>query len=470
MTRNMDSLKQYIDLFLSHRAEIESHAPHALNNPRERALKLLESQSLPKKGDEGYPVVSVSDMFAPDYGVNINRIGFRAEPSEAFRCGVPNVSTLVSIVANDSFQPTQGLLRNLPEGVQVMSLARAAEEMPELVERYYDKLAGAEKMIPTAPHSDATAVMPPSAVSLLNTLLAQDGVFVHIGAGVKLDKAIQIVNIFNASQPLMGVRRLLIVLEEGAEASILICDHTVDQKQKYLSCQVTETFLGEGARLECYDLEESSASTSRHAQFYAKQREGSSLTVNGTTLIGGITRNSYYVEHSGRRVETRLAGMAIADGEQIVDNATCIIHNHPDGVSDQMFKYILNDDSRGSFYGTIIVDEKARFTKAYQTNRNILASASAKMHTRPQLEIYCDEVKCSHGATVGQLDANALFYMRQRGIPEHQAKMMLMQAFMADVIDTVGIPSLRSRLAQLIELRLAGTRELCAGCEGQCEQ
>ncbi|MDE7375406.1 MAG: Fe-S cluster assembly protein SufD [Muribaculaceae bacterium] len=461
----MDALAQYLNLYREHSDVLMANAPEALNRPRPRAYERLMSARLPRKGDEGYPALSVEEMFAPDYGVNLRRVPFGVEASEPFRCGVPNVSTLMAFVVNDSFRPTATLERNLPDGVEVMSLARAAEIYPDVVAKHYDALAGAVKLIPTDPHSTADAVMQPSAVSVLNTLLCQDGVFVRVKAGVRCDKPLQIVNISNASAPLLAVRRMLVIVEDGASCSILTCDHAASHDVDYLNCQVTEAFLGRGASLDIYDLEESSARTARHAQLYARQDEGSEFTVNGTTLVGGRTRNSYYVELCGEHARAKLAGMAIGGDEQAVENATCVIHRAPKTESDQLFKNILDDKAEGAFYGSIIVDEKADFTKAYQINRNIVASPSARMHTRPQLEIYCDEVKCSHGATVGQIDENAMFYMRQRGIPERQARMMLMQAFMADVIDTVSIPALKSRLAQLVELRLSGTRELCAACE-----
>ncbi|MCD8387515.1 MAG: Fe-S cluster assembly protein SufD [Bacteroidales bacterium] len=447
----MNALSQYIQLYQEYRKDIEAHSPALLNRYRPTALADLMQARFPEKGDEGYPALSVNKMFEPDYGVNINRVPFGVNAAESFRCGVPNISTLLALVVNDAFVPTAGLERNLPKGVEVMSLAKAAELLPDQVGKYYNTLA--------LPRRGATA---PAA---LNSLLVEDGVFVHVAKGVKLDKPLQIVNISNASAPFLAIRRLLIVLDEDAEASILLCDHSASQEVKYLNCQVAEVFLEPGAKLGYYEIEESSAHTSRHSQFFASQAERSTLILNGTSLIGGVAQNDYSVEHIGHHADTKLTGMVIADGEESVGNSTLVLHNHPQCHSDQSFKYILDDRSQGSFYGRIIVDEKAKFTKAYQSNRNILASADARMHTRPQLEIYCDEVKCSHGATVGQLDANALFYMRQRGIPEAEAKMMLMQAFMGDVIDTVEIPALRSRLHQLVEARLSGNRQLCADCQ-----
>ncbi len=441
----MNALTQYLNLYQEHKEAICAHAPSLFNGRRPRALELLSDARLPQKGDEKYPALSVNDMFAPDYGVNINRVQFPVDPASTFRCGVPNISTLMAVVANDSFCPTSGLLRNLPEGVRMMSLAKAAAEMPELVGKYLGALV---------PDDDA--------VAQLNTLLLQDGVFVHVPKGVVLDRPLQVVNIFNAVAPVMGVRRMLIVVDDDAAATMLVCDHADRHDVPYLSDQVVEIFVGRNSKLEYYDLEESSAQSSRVSRLYARQEEGSRLTVNGSTLMGGRTRNDYVVDVVGDNADTRLAGMAMGADSQIIDSCTDVRHHSQGCASHQIFKYVLNDQSVGSFYGTIVVDEAAKFTNSSQTNRNILASADARMFTRPQLEIYCDDVKCSHGATIGQLDANALFYMRSRGIPLDQARLMLMQAFMQDVVDTVTLPALKTRLQQLIENRLSGNRTLCA--------
>lgn len=446
MIEVMDALKQYIDLYAEHAGELQSHAPEVLNKPRAKALDHLQHSHLPEIGDEGYPALSVEEMFAPDFGVNLQRRQFGTDPAQIYKCGLPNVSTLLAIVVNDTFYPTRNLLRNLPEGVEMMSLARAAKEMPELVGKYYDKLVD------------------DSATASLNTLLAQDGVFFRVKKGVNLDKPLQLVNVFNAPFPMLGVRRILIVIEEGAKASLLICDHTAKEEMNYLSSQVAEIFVERDASLDYYDLEETSAHTRRHSQVFVKQDENSHFISNVTTLIGGITRNSIVVEHIAEHAHTLLVGMAVAADNQIIDNATLIRHNTPKCESQQMFKYILEDNAKGQFFGRVVVDKKAKHTNAYQSNRNILASKTARMYTRPQLEIYCDDVKCSHGTTIGQIDQNALFYMRSRGIPEDEAKMMLMQAFMEEVIDTVRIDALKIRLRQLVQYRLAGHLEHCAEC------
>lgn len=447
----MSSLAQYIELYRGASSDIDAHSVPALNRRRGEALDTLLQGELARKGHEGYVYTAPADIFGRDYGVNIHRLAFPADIARAFRCDVPNMSTLLGITVNDTFAPSRTLASRLPEGVLFMSLRQAAESHPETVERYYGSVANL---------TDCTTA--------LNTLLAQDGVLIHIAAGVHLDKPLQLVNLFSAPTSMLAPRRLLVVAEAGSSAQILICDHTQDMTQHYLDAQVAEIILGENARIDMCHIEESSALTSRHADIYVRQHAGSEFHATEATLTCGTTRNNYSIDLAERGSSAHLASMAIASGNQCVDNSVVLRHLAPHTKSRQLFKYVLDDDSRGSFAGRILVSEQAPHTDAYQTNRNILASHDARMHTKPQLEIYTDDVKCSHGATTGQLDNEALFYMRTRGIPETEARHMLMQAFMSDVIDTVEMDGLRDRLRHLVERRFSSWSHDSAGCAGNC--
>ncbi len=441
------SIAQYIDLYQAHGDDLRAHAPELLNSLRPEAEAFLRGAELPGLDNDVSPVVSLRELFAPDYGVNLCRVAFPVDAAETFHCGVPNVTTALAFVAGDAFVPTKGLSRALPDGVTVQSLAQAAEQAPALVASYLGK-----------------AACEPNAAVALNTLLLQDGVLVRVAAGVKVEKPIQIVNILNALAPMMAVRRIIIALEQGAQADVLICDHTSRMDVQYLSNQVVELFLAPGSSLNLYEMEEESPLTSRVEHIYARQMADSSLTINASTLSGGASYSRATVSCLEPGTHTQITGMAVASASQTVANITDMRHIAPHCESTQTFKYVLDQQARASFFGMVKVDPDAHHTNAYQLNRNILASPDARVYTRPQLEIYCDEVKCSHGATIGQLDERALFYMQSRGIPRAQARLMLMQAFMADVIDTVRIPSLATRLQQLIDRRLSGRDMQCADC------
>lgn len=443
----MSSLKQYTELYKNHHDVIDAGSAPAINALRPAALAALEGKSLPKRGDEGYEMTSIDELLAPDYGLNITRIDIPVDVAETFRCDVPNMSSLMGVVANDKFVATKSLLRNLPEGVIVMSLAEAAVKYPENVARCYGKIAPMEN---------------PQVA--LNTLLVQDGVYIRVEPGVKIERPVQIVNIFQSAEPLMAVRRFLVDVGSEADLRLLLCDHSRNPEVNYMGVQVTEVNVGAGARLEIYDIEESTALTHRISLTYVRQAERSSFLANATTLLNGVTRNDYKVDILGERCSTGLYGMAVGSAAQHVDNSTVVNHREGRSNSNQLFRYVLDDEARGAFEGLIEVFPDAQFTEAFQTNNNILASTAARMHTKPQLIINNDDVKCSHGATTGQLNHEALFYMQSRGIPYAEARTMLMQAFMVDVIDTVSVESLRDRLRHLVEKRFAGTLGVCEGC------
>lgn len=448
MDNNKDNaLRQYTALYDSNREAVDAAAGGPLNALRPAARAALEGAKLPTRRTKGYEKTSIDEMFAPDYGVNVARVGIPVDVAATFRCDVPNLSTLLATVINDKFVPSSTLESRLPEGVTFMSLSRASREMPDIVGKYYGTLA---------PSADPCVA--------LNTMLAQDGVMIHVARGVRPEKALQLVNIFQAPVPLAAFRRVLVVLEEGAALRLLVCDHTQDKTNSYLASQVAEVFLAPGSRLEMCAIEESSALTSRHSMMWVRQEEGSEAVINNTTLTCGTSRNDFAVTLTGHHATSRLSGMAIGGGRMHIDNDTSVVHDASHCHSDQLFKYVLDEESEGAFEGSITVKPDASFTEAYQSNRNILASESARMHCKPQLIINNDEVKCSHGASTGQLDDDALFYMQARGIPRDEARTMLMQAFMVDVIDTVGIPGLQEKLRHLVERRFAGSLHDCATC------
>ena len=446
----MNSLQQYIDLYTHHRDAIERNAPDALNALRPQALSVLQNVELPRRGDENYEVTDINRLFAPDYGVNINRVNLSADPAEAFRCDVPNMSTWMFFFYNDIFHASRKS-PSLPDSVIVEPFSVAATNHPELLAKYLGTVA---------PKQNAQAA--------LNTLLAQEGLLVYVPKGIVLERPLQLVNIMNAGGNIMAVRRLLIVVGEQAQATMLVCDHTQNQQHSFLSSQVVEIVAEEGAQLDYYDIEESTLNTTRCNQHFVRQAANSNVLLNAITLTNGVTRNDFVVNVDGEGAETHLYGMAIEDGTQQIDNYTHIAHNAPHCSSNELFKYVLDGNAVGAFTGRIMVAEGSSKVEAYQANRNIVATDTARIYTKPQLEIYCDDVKCSHGTAIGQLDQDAIFYMQQRGIPVDQARTLLMQAFMSDVIDKVRMPSLKNRLQHLVEKRFCGQLSQCSDCMNSC--
>lgn len=443
----MKAEQQYIDLFAQCEDLVCRESSGVMNAPRAAALADFERLGFPSSRAEDYRYTDVSRSFAPDYGMNLKRVKIPVNPQDVFHCDVPNLSTSLYFVVNDSFYHQALPKAHLPEGVYIGSLKDFSDERPEVAARYYGKLATSSK----------------NGIVALNTMFAQDGFVVYVPQGVAVERPIQLVNIFRSDVDLMANRRVLVIMEPRSEAKLLVCDHSIDTV-RFLANQVIEVFVGEGASFDYYDLEESSDTTTRFSSLFVKQEAESNVVINGITLTNGLTRNDYQVELLGERAETTLCGMSILDKEQHVDTYTHITHAVPRCKSNELFKNVLNDQAVGAFSGRILVREGADKTEAYQSNRNLCATREARMYSKPQLEIYADDVKCSHGMTTGQLDEEAIFYMRSRGISLDEARMLLSVAFTSDVIDHVRVEALRDRLHRLVEKRFRGELAKCAGC------
>lgn len=445
----MSSLKQYIDLYRENAGTVDAHSAPLLNALRPAALQALSDAHLPDLCDERSQHTSVEKMMEPDYGLNLARVNIPVDVARTFACNLPAISPLMGVVVNDMFAPVGTLDDKLPEGVTFGSLRRIAAENPQLIEGFLNKIAPATN---------------PGVA--LNTLLLQDGVVLHVARGVRLAKPLQVVNIFSSPTPLMACRRLLVVMEEDTAAQLVVCDHTQDSTQSYLASQVTEISLARAARLDIYAIEEASDHTSRYAQTFVRQEADSDLSLGYMALSGAMSRQEVTVDLVAPGAKCAISGGVIGIGNRHVDFHTDVNHRAPHCESGQTFRYVVADTSTGVFDGSILVTPDAPYTNAFQSNRNVLATPEARMYSKPRLEIYNDEVKCSHGTTIGQLDEEALFYMRTRGIPEDEARVMLMQAFMADVVDNVRVQPLRDRLHRLVELRFNGNDATCRSCAG----
>ena len=222
--------------------------------------------------------------------------------------------------------------------------------------------------------------------------------------------------------------------------------------------------MGRGARLDLYELEETAYSNTRLGQLFVRQEADSCFIHSNITLTNGFTRNYVNVSLEGKGAETSVNGLIIGDKDQHTDNRTLVDHKSGNCISNELYKYILDEKSTGVFAGKMLIRPDAQQTVSQQTNRNLCLTSDAHMYAQPQLEIYADDVKCSHGSTVGQLDENALFYMQQRGIPAAEARHLLMYAFAGEVIDSIKIEALRDRLHMLVEKRLRGELNHCKGC------
>ena len=443
----MSAEKQYIDLYRQAAGMICGHSAGVMNAVRDRAFDDFQRLGFPSKKVERYKYTDMAALFEPDYGLNLNRLDIPVNPYDVFHCDVPNLSTSLYFVVNDAFYDKMLPKTQLPEGVIIGSLSAVAAERHDLVAKYYAKIARTEKDAATA----------------LNTMLAQDGLLVYVPKNVKVDRTVQVINILRSDVDLMVNRRVLIIVEEGAEIKLLFCDHAADDR-RFLSTQVIEAFVGDNAALDLYCLEETHAKNVRVSNLYIEQQANSRVNHNIITLHNGVTRNRTDLALVGEGAECRLNGCVIADKQQHVDNNTLIDHKVPHCTSNQLYKYVLDGEATGAFAGRVLVRHGAQKTSSEMRNQNICATNKSRMYTQPMLEIYADDVKCAHGSTVGQLNDAALFYMRQRGISLKEAKLLLEFAFVNEVVDSIQLEPLRDRLHHLVEKRFRGELNKCEGC------
>lgn len=440
-------MKQYIDFFNTQRKQIDANCSPLLNSYRDAAFASFEEKSFPVYKSEEYQHTNISQLLESDFGFYLGYKGETMDPHKVFHCHVPNLSSSLHFIINGHFYDEK-TKRIFPDGVFSGSLNAFATLYPEIFSKYYNKQAGEKG----------------NGLTAFNTMFLQDGYVLYVPANTIVENPIQITNIFKGNIDALINRRILIIMEAGAQAKLLVCDHSMEEEPLFAVTQVAEMFVEENAILDFYELEESSKRTIRLTENYICQKSSSNVIVNTITLSNGTTRNNYQIDLNGEYAETYLYGMAIADDIQKIDNHSLINHNVPNCHSSELFKYILDDQAVGIFSGKIVVAQNAQKTQAYQNNKNLLGSRECRMYSKPQLIINADDVKCSHGMTTGQLDEIALFYMRSRGIPREEAILLLKYAFTDDVIQGIRLDILKERLKKLVEKRFRGELVRCQGC------
>lgn len=435
--------QQYIDLFAQRKQEINQASAPQINALRDNALKAFTELGFPSQEQEDYHHTNVEKIFQSKEFSHIKNEEINFNPYHSHICDVPNLSTLLYFVVNDSYIPTPHK-HQLPEGVFIGNLKEFANTHPQQTQQHYGKIADIYN----------------NGIIAFNTLFAQDGFVIYIPKNTIVETPIQLINLLWGTPNNPVNRRILIIAEDNAQVKILACDHAENHSQT-LTTQVTEIYAGKNAMVDFYELEENTTQTCRLANTFVQQQSSSNVLINNISLQTGITRNNYRVKLDGENAEAYVCGIVIADAEQRVDNHAFLDHAKPHCQSTQLFKYILQENAVGAFCGRILVEQDAQKTMAYQTNRNLCISPSSKMYSKPQLEIYADDVKCSHGLTTGQIDENALFYLRSRGISAQEARQLLMQAFALDVLQHIRIDALQEHLIELINKRLKGEKAHC---------
>lgn len=410
------------------------------------AANYLAENKFPVRKNERYKYTDVANIFSVEpkpatEPVHTNFIDL----DEIFRCDIPQLDTHLLVLINGFFHSfiPKG---SVPDGVEVMSLAQAIKKNPSLVDVYLS-------------HRKA----PTDSLEALNTLLATDGYFIHLEKNVTLDKPIQIVNVLLETSKNLIQTQSLVVLQEGASANLVLCDHSLTPGV-FVSNSSLTVHAHEHSVFNLIQIQNEHDEASHINHTYIKQHADSVAKHICLSLHGGIIRNNLQVDLVGERADNHSLGLFFTDRKQLVDTYTYINHAVPNCTSNQMYKGVLDEGSVGSFTGRIFVNQIAQKTMAYQRNNNLLLSSTARMNSRPQLEIYADDVKCSHGATVGQLNAESLFYLRARGIGEVEARFLLMYAFAFEVLNGITIAPLRERIGEMVDRRLRGELVRCHNC------
>ena len=448
MNTEININSEVIGIYRSNSGAIEAHSSGVLNQHRAGAMELLEQLPSPIVKSEAY-------RYSPFPAKQWSKCKMQFEPQSSdistddiFRCNLPNLQSILALTLNGFYHSSNSRkLQTLPNGVIVGSLALAAVDYPELVEPHYNTLA------PNATDS----------LVAINTALVQDGIFIYIPRNVVLEQPIQIINMLQGDAPQFVQYRNLIVLEENSRADVLMCNHTLSGAA-FVSNALTEAIAAPNAALNLVLMQNEHNQASHIAHTHIAAQRNAQINTHTLSLHGGFIRNNLHISLNGEGASTNAYGLLLADREQHIDNATMIDHVAPNCSSKELYKGILDEKATGAFSGSIVVRLNAQRTEAYQNCNNLLLTDTASMNAKPQLEIYADDVRCSHGATVGQLDDEALFYLRSRGIDERQAKLLMMFGFAHDVVQHIGIAPLRERIDELVHKRLNGELNRCHTC------
>ncbi len=409
---------------------------------RADALEAFALAGLPTVKDEEFrymPIRFVEETaYAPAYGVNIER-------SELDSTLVSKVVAHTYTFVNGQVAPEVADEAVLPEGVFVGSLQDAYEVLPEVVERWLGAVASLKGRLGST--NDERFVY-------LNTAYLGEGVVVYVPKGVVVELPVHLAFVSKGEgKPFAAFPRVLVVLEENAQMKLV--ESYVGLSGEAFNVPVTEVVLANHAILEHDRIQEESSNTVHIGNLAVHQESSSTYTSNVVHFGGRVARLDLNVWLNGEHTETWLNAVYLATGEQIVDNHTRIDHAFPNCNSFEVYKGVLRDKSVGVFNGKIFVYQDAQKTDAKQTNQALLLSPTATINTKPQLEIFADDVKCTHGATIGQLREDALFYLRARGIPKEKAQALLVYAFAAEVIDRITITDLRETLERKLYALLA---------------
>jgi Fe-S cluster assembly protein SufD len=397
---------------------------------RDQAMESFCKQGIPTRKHEEYKYTHVDLMLKEEFYFSANK-NYSIEQIEHLQF---LKGAYVAIIVNGVFIEGSSNLQNLPKGLTICSLADAAKRNSTVFEKNYAKYA------------DINA----DAFIALNTAMAKNGVFIHIAKNVIIENPIHIIHISTAFENTIINPRNLIVVDENSQAKIIESFETLDSTAKIFSNALTEIIIDESAIVDHYKIQDENEFGYLVNTTQVIQKKQSTFSTHTFTLSGSLVRNNLTLVLDDEHIESHLNGLYLTAGNQVVDNHTVVDHRKPNCNSNELYKGIIDGKSTATFNGKIFVRKDAQKTNAFQSNKNILLSEAGTINTKPQLEIYADDVKCSHGTSTGKLDEDKIFYLRARGLSTESAKKLLMHAFAAEVVDTIKIEPLREYIEEKI--------------------
>ena len=410
----------------------DDHSPAWLKSKREAALTHFQEIGLPTSRSEEWRFTNINPIRQRQF--QIPTLPVDPTPSDIQRFAIEGLKGPRLVFANGRYCPALSDLADVAGDIHIGSLAAAYRSHGHLLEEYLGKQADIRDEPFTA----------------LNTALATDGTFIHVRRGCELEHPIHLLYVTTANrEPVLTNPRNLVITEAGSSVTV-VEDYVTLANDVYLTNAVTEIVVGQGARASHYLLERESERAYRIASLHVRQLRDSRFVSHSILLGGAIVRNHICPVLDGEGCDSLLNGLYVLGGEQVADNHMRVVHAAAHGDSRQIFKGIMKDRSHGVFRGRIVVRPGAQKTDAKQSNQNLLLSNDATANTDPQLEIYADDVKCTHGATIGQIDKDQVFYLRSRGITEKMARAMIVYAFASDSIERMELEPIRRYLRSAV--------------------
>jgi feS assembly protein sufD len=405
-----------------------------LSSERAEALSQFLAAGFPTKKDEEYKYTDLSEAVNKQYSlVPKQEFHITKEQLDQLHLGEEHFDFIVFV--NGKFQ--KALSKISVENAEFLTLNNAFSSNKDLVEKYFNQIKPKN-----------------TAFTALNDALYSDGFFLFVPKNTVIEKPIHLFYISeNQDENVFYTTRNLLIVEEGAKVEVIESHHNFDETYTFTN-SVTEIFVGKNAKADWHKLQNDSQTTYLVDSTFAKQERDSLATVNTFAFGGKLVRNNLDFIHTGENINSFMNGITIIGNEQLVDHHTAVHHNEPNCESYQNYKGVFKDKAHGVFNGKVFVNKIAQKTNAYQQNNNILLSEGATIDTKPQLEIFADDVKCSHGCTVGQLNDEALFYLRARGISKKEAQALLLYAFANDAMENIDIEPLKLKVAKLLAEKL----------------